>query len=160
MVKAQPLFEAYSTPLDSLGPRGFRILAWLVCGAFAGLGVLFTLMGAWPVLIFAGAEALLVLALVAVYRRRAARSAEWITLEDGRLTVRRREGMRQEAASFDPFWARLHWDGRRLLLAHRARRIEIGRFLAEEEKQELEAALDRALRAYREPRFENPQLRT
>jgi uncharacterized membrane protein len=159
MVKAHPLFEARSAPLSSLDARGFRILATLVCAGFAATGVLFTLMGAWPVLIFAGAEAVLVVAMLALYRKGAARSAELVTLSEGSIAVRRREGKRLESASFDPFWARLRWDGPRLLLGHREASIEIGRFLALEDKQDLARQLESALRAYRNPRFDNPQLR-
>lgn len=159
MVKAQTLFEARSRPLNSLDARGFRILAALVCAVFAGLGLFLALMGAWPVLIFMGAEAVLVLALFALYRRHAARSVEVVTLCPGAVTVRRREGSRLAEASFDPFWARLRWEGGRLLLGQRDQTIEIGRFLPPEEREELARALDTALRAYREPRFDNPQLR-
>lgn len=159
MVKAHPLFEARSTPLNSLGERGFRIVAALVCVAFLGTGLFFTLMGAWPVLLFAGAETVLVLALLALYRRHAAHSAELVTLQAGAIWVRRREGKRVEEARFDPFWARLRWEGPRLLLGHRESSIEIGRFLAAEEREDLARQLDSALRAYREPRFDNPQLR-
>jgi len=159
MVKAHTLFEARSTPLNSLGERGFRIVAGLVCAGFLGTGLLFTLMGAWPVLFFAGAEAALVLAMLMAYRRHAARSAELVTLQAGLITVRRREGRRVEEARFDPFWAKLRWEGPKLLLGHRQSSIEIGRFLAPEEREDLARQLESALRAYREPRFDNPQLR-
>jgi uncharacterized membrane protein len=159
MVKAHTLFEARSAPLSSLDARGFRILATLICAAFAATGVLFTLMGAWPVLIFAGAEAVLVVALLALYRQHAARSAELVMLHEGRITVRRREGRRIDSASFDPFWAKLRWEGPRLLLGHREASIEIGRFLTAEDKEDLARQLESALRSYRSPRFDNPQLR-
>ncbi len=159
MVKAHPLFEARSAPLNSLDARGFRIVATLLCAAFAAMGVLFTLMGAWPVLFFAGAEAVLVVGLLVIYRRHAARSAELVTLSQDAIAVRRREGTRLESASFDPFWAKLHWEGPRLLLGHRQEHIEIGRFLTLEDKEDLARHLEAALRDYRTPRFDNPQLR-
>lgn len=159
MVKAHPLFEAHSTPLNSLSARGFRIVAGILCGGFAFTGLLFTFMGAWPVLLFAGAEAVLVVAMLALYRQHAAHSAELVTLQAGSITVRRREGRRVEEARFDPFWARLRWEGPRLLLGHREASIEIGRFLATEDREDLAMQLEAALRAYREPRFDNPQLR-
>lgn len=159
MVKARTLFEARSAPLNSLGERAFRRFAVILCAAFLALGLLFTLMGAWPVLIFAGAEVALVVALMAAYRRRAAHSAELVILTEGRIAVRRREGRRLEDAAFDPFWVRLHWEGQRLLLGHRRDAIEIGRFLGHEDKQDLARQLENALRAYRAPVFDNPQLR-
>jgi len=159
MVKARTLFEARSAPLNSLSERAFRRFAVILCAAFLVLGLLFTLMGAWPVLIFAGAEVGLVVVLMSAYRRRAAHSAELVTLTEGRIVVRRRDGRRLEDAAFDPFWVRLHWDGPRLLLGHRRDAIEIGRFLGPDDKQDLARQLESALRNYRTPIFDNPQLR-
>lgn len=154
------LFEARSTPLQSLGGTGIRVVAGILVAGFGFTGTVFTLLGAWPVLVFAGAETALVIGLLALYRSHASRSAELVVLTEGRLEVRRREGRRREEASFDPFWARLSWEGeRRLYIGHRSRRIEIGRFLGPEEKRDLEHALDAALRRYRAPVFDNPQLR-
>jgi uncharacterized membrane protein len=159
MVKARTVFVARSAPLDSLGGRGFRILAWLLGMAFLGTGLLFAWMGAWPVLIFAGAEALLVLVLMAAYRNRAAASSETITLTEEEITVRRRQGRHLTEARFQPFWARVAWDGQRLHLTHRAQEVEIGLFLGPEEREALAEALTRALHAQRNPVFDNPQLR-
>jgi uncharacterized membrane protein len=160
MSESPALFEARSAPLQSLGTTGFRIVAGVLLAGFAFTGTVMSVLGAWPVLPFAGVEAALAIGLMALYRRRAGRSAELVVLVEGQLRVTRREGRRREEASFDPFWARLSWEGeRRLFLGHRARRIEIGRFLAPEEKQELGRALEAALRHYRAPVFDNPQLR-
>lgn len=159
MANPPPLFEARTAPLDSLGPRGFRVVAWLLGGVFAAMGVIFALLGAWPVLVFAGVEALVVIGLLALHRRAAARDCEWVTVGEGRVRVRRRQGGRVEALELDAFWARLWREEGRLLLGHRGRRIEVGRFLGPDERaafgEELEAALHRA----RNPRFDNPQLR-
>jgi uncharacterized membrane protein len=159
MVKARPPFVARSAPMDSLGARGFRILAWLLGAAFAGTGLVFALMGAWPVLIFASAEALLVLVLMAAYRTRAAASSETITLTEEAITVCRRQGPRVTEARFEPLWARVAWDGQRLHLTHRGQEVEIGLFLGPEEREALAEALTRALHAQRNPVFDNPQLR-
>lgn len=159
MLESPTLFEARSTPLNSLDLRGFRIVSGLLILAFTFSGTVFTLMGAWPVLAFAGAETLLVIGLLASYRRHAARSLETVTLSEGRLIIRRRDGKRREEASFDPFWARLRWEETRLFVAHRGAAIEIGRFLTPEEREELEQRLGAVLRRYREPIFDNPQLR-
>lgn len=159
MVKARTLFVARSAPLDSLGPRGFRTLAWLIGALFGGTGLLFALIGAWPVLVFVGAEALLVLVLMAAYRSGAARSSECITLTEEAITVLRRQGQRVTEARFVPFWVRLAWDGRRLCLVQRGREVEIGLFLGPEEREALARALGEALHALRNPVFDNPQLR-
>jgi uncharacterized membrane protein len=47
-----------------------------------------------------------------------------------------------------------------VLRAHaRGRSVELGRFLSGEEKASLAVALGEALRGYRNPVFDNPQLR-
>lgn len=160
MARSPTLFESRTTPLQSLGLTGFRIVAGVLLLGFAFTGTVFTYLGAWPVLGFAGVETALAIGLLALYRHHAQRSAESVVLTEGQVVVTRREGRRREEASFDPFWARLSWEEeRRLYLGHRTRRIEIGRFLAPDDKRELERGLDAALRAYRAPVFDNPQLR-
>ena len=159
MPESPTLFEARSTPLNSLDERGFRIVAGLLILAFTFSGTVFTLMGAWPVMAFVGAETLLVIGLLFSYRRHAARSLETVTLSEGRLTICRRDGKRREEASFDPFWARLRWEDTRLFVGHRSAAIEIGRFLTPEEREDLEQSLNAVLRRYRNPVFDNSQLR-
>ena len=155
------LFESRTAPLQSMGQTGFRIVAGVLLLGFTFTGTVFTILGAWPVIGFAGVETALAIGLLALYRRHARSSAESVVLTPGQVVVRRREGRRREEASFDPFWARLTWgeEDRRLFLGHRTQRIEIGRFLAPDEKRALEQALDAALRQYRRPVFDNPQLR-
>jgi uncharacterized membrane protein len=159
MPETPALFEARSVPLNSLDGRGFRLLAGLLLLGFAFSGTVVMLMGAWPVTAFAGVEAGLVLGLLVLYRAWARGSGETVTLMEGRLTIRRREGRRREEASFDPFWARLRWEGARLYIGQRRDVIEIGRFLAPEEREDLARVLEAVLRRYREPVFDNPQLR-
>jgi len=159
MAETPTIFEARSAPLNSLGDTGFWIVAGILVAGFTFIGTVFTILGAWPVLVFAGVEAALVIGMLALYRTHARSSAEVITLASGRLTIRRREGRRREEARFDPFWARLRWQETRLFIAHRGAAIEIGRFLTAEEREDLAQNLDKALRRYREPVFDNPQLR-
>jgi len=158
------LFEARSAPLHALGTVGFRVLAGVLVAGFLLTGVLFTLLGAWPVLAFAGVEGGAVLLLLFLYRRHARRSVEVVTLTGRDLTVRRREGRRVTELQLQPGWARLERhespDGSaRLYLTHRAARIEVGKFLAAEERDGLEVALRDALWRWRNPRWDNPQLR-
>jgi uncharacterized membrane protein len=159
MPETPTIFEARSAPLNSMGDQGFRIVAGILLAGFTFTGTVFTILGAWPVLVFAGAETLLVIGMLALYRSQARSSAEIVTLASGQLTIRRREGRRREEARFDPFWARLRWEEGRLFIAHRGAGIEIGRFLTMEEREDLAQSLGEALRRYREPVFDNPQLR-
>lgn len=159
------LFEAISTPPRSLSARGMRWLCLLCIPAAAVPAVLFSLLGAWPVVPIIGAEVLLVLGLVALHRRWTARQVEVVMLTPERLSVFAADGRggRVEVA-LDPYWARLELTENPgavplLRLVARGRGVEIGRFLSAAEKQEMAAALAGALRAYRQPSFDNPQLR-
>ncbi|WP_165838928.1 DUF2244 domain-containing protein [Roseicella frigidaeris] len=168
-MSAQPnpiLFEAVCTPACSLGRRGMLAVAGTVLTLSLLIGGIFSLFGAWPVLGFSGLEAALVLGLLALHRRWSARSMEMLVLTEDRLTIRRTDARgRQEALTLDPYWARLRFEERPgrvslLVLQQRQRRVEIGRLLGEEQKRNLAEALDTALRRYREPVFDNPQLRS
>ena len=159
MPETPTIFEARSAPLNSMGEAGFRVVAGILLAGFTFTGTVFTILGAWPVLVFAGAETLVVIGMLALYRRHARSSAEIITLAAGSLIIRRREGRRREEARFDPFWARLSWEETRLFIRHRGAAIEIGRFLTHEEREDLAQSLGETLRRYREPVFDNPQLR-
>lgn len=159
MIDSPALFQARSAPLNSMGRQGFWIVAGILVGGFTFTGTVFTLMGAWPVLVFAGVETAMVIGMLALYRSQAHHSLETVTVTAGRITICRREGKRREEASFDPFWARLRWEGARLFIGHRQAGIEIGRFLTPEEREDLARSLQAALTRYREPVFDNPQLR-
>jgi len=155
------LFEAISTPQRSLHPVALLLLGALSAIWTLGGGLLFLLMGAWPVLPFLGLESGLVLLLVWLHHRWSSRAWEIVSLTSSRLVIRRTDWRgRGEEAALDPYWARVELSERGgLALVQRERRVEIGCFLSEEEKQDLAAALKAALADYRQPVFDNPQLR-
>lgn len=159
------LFEAVSHPPAGLSRGGLRMLCMLVALAAAIPAVLFTLLGAWPILGFLGLEVALVLGLVCLHRRWSAAARETVMLTEARLVVRRADGRGgQEMHELEPFWARLSVEERpgtvpTLRLTSRGRQVEIGRFLSEDERRDLARALEAALRRYRDPVFDNPQLR-
>lgn len=155
------LFEVVSTPPSSFSPGGYRVLAGLLCVAAALPAILFTVMGAWPVLGFLGIEVPLVLLLVARQARGARRVREALVLTPTGLTVTRTDHRgRQQAMRLDPYWARVEQDGAgRLMLVQRSRRVRIGQHLGEMELEGYAAAIRAALNRYRTPAFDNPQLR-
>lgn len=164
--QAEPvLFEAICQLPAGLSAQGARVVAVLVIAFSALVGGLFTWLGAWPILGFTGAEAALVLGLLALHRRWSRRAMEVVQLSGGRLTIRRTDWRgRREERVLDPYWARLVLEERpgrvsALLLRQRHEAVEIGALLGEEQKRDLAGALDDALRRYRMPVFDNPQLR-
>jgi uncharacterized membrane protein len=159
------LFEALIVPHRSLSPRALWALVGAIaalCGLTAGMAIW---QGAWPV----GGFAVLELTLVALLIRinvRAARAAELVLLTSEGLRIVRTDpnGGRSEM-ELPPHWLRvrlLERPGQVPLLTVTARGVseEVGRCLGEGEKRELAAALDAALHRLRNPRFDNPQLRT
>ncbi|NGM23676.1 DUF2244 domain-containing protein [Roseomonas stagni] len=158
------LFEAVSTPPRSLSDRGMRWLVILACAGAAIPAVLFTLLGAWPVLPFLGIEVLLVLFLVSLHRRWTRAAVEVVRLTEGKLHVATADGRGgRRVAELEPYWTRVRLEEEggspRLMLVQRHRRVEVGTFLAPDEKRDLAAALQAALGRYRNPVFDNPQLR-
>lgn len=158
------LFEAVSTPPAALSARGLRWLCWGSVAVAAVPAALFAALGAWPVLGFLGGEVVLVLSLVALHRRWSGAASETVLLTAARLSVHRADGRgAQERAELEPYWTRVELEERAgtapvLRARARGRQVEIGCFLAPEEKRALAEALDGALRRYRTPRFDNPQL--
>ena len=145
------IFAATITPHRSLGSTGFLILM-LCIGALSFIsGMVFLLLGAWPVFGFLGLDVLLVyLAFRANFR--AARAYEEVTVTASELTVRKvshRGGVRQW--TLNPLWVRLerivHEDFgiQRLFLVSRGRRLPIAGFLGPDEKASFARALASAL---------------
>lgn len=161
------LFEAVCTPPRSLSRRGLRLIGAAFATAAAVTGLLFALLGAWPVLGFLGLEVVLVVGLLSANLRWSSRAVEMVVLTEDALRVIRTDGRgRREEARLEPYWTRV--EARRedgegaigaLVLRQRGREVEIGRYLSEGEKRHLAEALTQALRRYRNPVFDNPQLR-
>ena len=146
------IFAATLTPYRSLGPRGFLILMGCLGGASFATGVVFILLGAWPVFGFFGLDVFLVyLAFRINYR--AANAYEQVTVTASELTVRKvtpRGRVRQQWTA-NPLWVRLQQDiheefgVERLFLISRGERLPIAGFLGPEEKKSFAQALSRAL---------------
>lgn len=113
-------------------------------------------VSAWYGNVFAPLFALLDLALLALAFSavwRAGERAEWIELAPECITVRREiSGVVSDAGRFHPAWVRLirraqrfNGAGERLLLGSHGRALEIGAFLAEEERNQLAATMRQAL---------------
>ncbi|NIA71985.1 DUF2244 domain-containing protein [Pelagibius litoralis] len=144
------LFDAELTPHRSLPPRGFLLLMAGVSAISFGAGLLFFLMGAWPVIGFLGADVLLIfLAFKINYRR--GRLAEHLQLTAGDLTVTRVwPGGRSKSWQFQTAWLQILLDDppkhdSPLVLRSHGRSLTIGSFLTKEERADLARALRSAL---------------
>ena len=148
-------FNALLTPHRSLSPRGFLVLMLAVGAISFGIGIVFFMCGAWPVLAFCGLDVVLVYwAFKLNYR--AARLHETVHLTAGALTVKRVQPSGAEQSwQFHPYWVRLVVEADRqtdrldLKLRSHGRELSFGRFLSEEEKVDFAQALSDALEVAR-----------
>jgi len=149
---AEPaIFSAVITPHRSLTSAGFLVLMLAIGAVSFASGMLFLVLGAWPVFGFLGLDVLLVyVAFRANFR--AARAYEEVTVSASELTVRKvnhRGGVREW--TLNPLWVRLdrsvhaEFGVERLFLVSRGRRLSIAGFLGPEEKASFAAALAAAL---------------
>jgi uncharacterized membrane protein len=159
------LFEAVILPHRSLSPRGMRILMTIIVTVCGLTALRFWFIGAWPVAGFTVLEITLALLLLRLNVRRA-RASELVLLSaDALRIVRTDQAGRRQERSLESAWLNVVLEeprGRvpRLLLVARGVQEEIGRALGEVEKRDLAEALRAVLYNTRNPRFDNPQLRT
>jgi uncharacterized membrane protein len=152
----RPLFRAVLTPHRSLGPKGFMVLMAAVCVVSFGTGLLFFMLGAWPVIGFMGLDVLLIY-IAFKLNFRALRLYETIDLTGDALTVTRvAPSGRSQSWSFNPYWVRLSLVPRlgrssELAIASHGRRLVFASFLTDEEREDFASALSRALAATRSP---------
>ena len=104
------LFDALLTPHRSLAPRGFVILMGFITVVSFSAGLVFFLVGAWPVVGFLGLDvALIYLAFRINYRD--ARRHEILRLTRRRLVVERRDPWGAvKRWTFQPAWLQVLMD--------------------------------------------------
>jgi uncharacterized membrane protein len=147
-------FEAVLYPNQPPPARSLVILLAAVFGVAIGVSIGFLLAGAWPVVGFMGVE-LVLLAVCLVLARRMASYAEHIRLDDAGLHIRTTAGSRTlRTWRFEPYWVRVHLDEPRpgetaLRLTAHGRSLTIGRFLSAQERTDVAAELEAALRRHR-----------
>ena len=150
------LFDAVLYPQCSLPPTAFLVLMGVVTGVSFAAGIMFTLLGAWPVFGFFGIDVLLLGWFFHLSYRRA-RLYETVRLTPRELTVRRvHPGGAARTWTFQPFWLRVEIDDARhragqLSLVSHGRRLAIGAFLNAQEKLDFAVALRRSLARLRTP---------
>ena len=147
-------FEAVLYPNGPMSAKGFRWVCFATLTVSSSIATGFWLAGAWPVAGIMGPEIALFVVFFAKARR-AARCFETIRLDAEGLHIRAVDARgRARAWSLEPCWTKVHMDdppqrGSRLIVAARAERVQLGRFLTPEEKLDLACALRRALHDHR-----------
>jgi uncharacterized membrane protein len=145
------LFAARLTPHRSLSRAGFLLLMAVLGGVSFAAGMVFLMLGAWPVFGFFGLDVLLVYwAFRANYRD--ARAYEDVMVTTSELRVRKVSARGQVSEwTFNPLWAKLDYEIdeefglQRLYLVSRGRRLPIASFLPPQEKKSFAAALAAAI---------------
>jgi uncharacterized membrane protein len=145
------LFAARLTPHRSLSRAGFLLLMAVLGGVSFVAGMVFLVLGAWPVFGFFGLDVLLVYwAFRANYRD--ARAYEDVMVTTSELRVRKVSPRGQVSEwLFNPVWAKLDYEIdeefglQRLYLVSRGRRLPIASFLPPQEKESFAAALAAAI---------------
>jgi uncharacterized membrane protein len=150
-----PYFLAELKPHRSLSSRGFIILMVLFGLVNFAAGLLFWIMGAWPVFGFFGLDVLL-LWLAFKFSYAQARAREFIHIDPHRLTVLRRDAKgRERTWIFQPYWLRVECreedESAALSLCSHGRALPVGTFLSPDERRDLADALRGALQRLRQP---------
>ena len=146
-------------PHRSLSSRGFLILMSVLGVVSFIAGVVFCLIGAWPVMGFFGLDvALIYWAFKINYRD--GRAYEIVDVTPDALTLTRfaSDGAK-EVLTVNPYWARVrlddeHADGRTTLsVVAEGRRLPLGAFLTDDERRDFASALKDALHDARTLKF-------
>lgn len=135
----------------AMTPRQVALAYAVLCtGSLAVSLAVLLLHGIWVVLAFSLLELALVGLALLVYARHAT-DHEHIALSDACLLVERFEADRREQAHLDPLWARVSLDEARrrslIRLESRGVQIEVGRFVSEARRRQVERELRQALRS-------------
>jgi uncharacterized membrane protein len=139
-----PPFVHYSVPNRSLGPAGRRWCLAAIAGTTLAVGLGAAMLGAWPVMPFAGLEVALVwLAFRAVQMHD--RDFERIEIRDGELRVEARDARRETRLVAQRAWARVvlreHGPNCTLGLAYAGKTVPLGRLLSDDGRRSLAAQL-------------------
>ena len=145
------IFAATITPHRSLNSTGFLILMLGIGAVSFVAGMVFLLLGAWPVFGFFGLDVLLIYIAFRV-NFRAAHAYEEVTVTASELTVRKvnHRGVVREW-TLNPVWVNLErivheeFGIQRLFLVSGGRRLPIAAFLSPGEKASFARALSAAL---------------
>jgi len=148
---SKPEFIAELTPHRSLSRNGFIILMAFVSFTCFISGVVFMVIGAWPVFLFFGLDVFIIwLAFKLNYR--AAKVRELVSVARDELKVQRFDPKGQiDEHIFNPFWTRFVIDRHEeigitsMRLTSRERSLPIGAFLNPDDRESFALAFSNAI---------------
>lgn len=147
----RPVFLAELRPHRSLGQKGHLVLFVVVGALTVAHMVVFLLSGAWPVMMFFGAD-FLILFCAFWMNNRAARACERIALSRTNISIRKRDPAGRESAhDFNPFWARFNVARKAeigitgMSVSGQGRRTDVGGFLHFDDRERFASAFAGAL---------------
>jgi uncharacterized membrane protein len=151
---ARPIFEALLYPRRSLGRRGYLILTVGTAAIIGLYGLVFLILGAWPIFGFLGGEWFLFWCLFTRHHRGNARS-ERIRLYADHLIFERRDAKGAVVVErLQPYWLnvileRADEPDNALYLRSHGRSIQVGDFLSPDERRDLARELKDVLDRHR-----------
>lgn len=148
---SRPEFVAELTPYRSLGRTGFLILMLFVAVTCFVSGIMFMMMGAWPILVFFAVDAFIVwLAFRLNYR--SGRIRERVSVARDRLVVQKFDPAgRMKEHVFNPFWTRFEVERHEeigitsMRLRSRNEHLDIGSFLNPDDRESFSTAFAGAI---------------
>ena len=147
----KPDFFAELTPHRSLSRTGFFVLMGFISVTCFISGIMFLVMGAWPVFIFMGLDVFVVwLAFAVSYR--SARARETVSVNRHELKVQKFDPAgRMAEFSFNPFWTKFEVERHeeigitKMALRSREQTLTIGSFLNPLDRESFATAFGNAL---------------
>ncbi|BCX82404.1 hypothetical protein MIT9_P1990 [Methylomarinovum caldicuralii] len=136
-------FRLVLRPNASLTPSQARLLIGMMGLMMGAIGLGFAAVGAWLVLPFSGGE-LLLLGYALSYSMRQGAVRETITVSRDTIQIEHKGPDRKERREFLRAWFRVEWQpgpAPRLRVGSHGKWVEVGAFLAEEEKMRLAGML-------------------
>ena len=147
----RPVFSAELHPYRSLGRNGHRVF-FLIAGALSVAHMaVFMISGAWPVVMFFGADFLILFGAFWL-NNRAARAKEVVSLSRTSISIRKVTPSGKETEyAFNPFWARFLVSRKPKIgitamhLRGNGRETDIGAFLPLDDRERFASAFSGAL---------------
>lgn len=141
-------------PNRSLSARQLQLAFAGIALICLGIASAFAALGLWPVLPFAGAE-IVVVGVGFYLSARSGRESEIVSVAGDKVAVERNRRRVHERMEMQRAWAqirllrpKIRWYPSQLVIRSHGKAVELGVFLNEEERHQLAAKLQRAIREY------------